>query len=65
MEKAKQDDGLSDLSDVLGELKNMAVDMGSEIGRQKDGLDYLHDDVDELNYRVQQSNQRASRLLRK
>ncbi|CAF1921359.1 hypothetical protein YC2023_020554 [Brassica napus] len=65
MEKAKQDDGLSDLSDLLGELKNMAVDMGSEIGRQKDGLDYLHDDVDELNYRVQQSNQRASRLLRK
>ena len=65
MEKAKQDDGLSDLSDVLGELKNMAVDMGSEIGRQKDGLDYLHDDVDELNYRVQQSNQRARRLLRK
>ncbi|KAF8083747.1 hypothetical protein N665_0754s0004 [Sinapis alba] len=65
MEKAKQDDGLSDLSDLLGELKNMAVDMGSEIGRQNNGLDHLHDDVDELNYRVQQSNQRASRLLRK
>lgn len=65
MEKAKQDDGLSDLSDLRGELKNMAVDMGSEMGRQKDGLGHLHDDVDELNYRVQQSNQRASRLLRK
>lgn len=65
MEKAKQDDGLSDLSDLLGELKNMAVDMGSEMEKQKDGLDHLHDDVDELNYRVQQSNQRASRLLRK
>ncbi|CAH8362051.1 unnamed protein product [Eruca vesicaria subsp. sativa] len=65
MEKAKQDDGLSDLSDLLGELKNMAVDMGSEIGRQKGDLDHLHDDVDELNYRVQQSNQRANRLLRK
>ncbi|KAJ0238152.1 SNAP25 us protein SNAP33 [Hirschfeldia incana] len=65
MEKAKQDDGLSDLSDLLGELKNMAVDMGSEIGRQTNGLDHLHDDVDELNYRVQQSNQRTSRLLRK
>lgn len=32
-EKAKQDDALDDLSDLLGELKNMAVDMGSEIGR--------------------------------
>lgn len=33
VEKAKQDDGLADLSDLLGELKNMAVDMGTEIER--------------------------------
>lgn len=33
VEKAKQDDALSDLSDILGELKDMAVDMGSEIER--------------------------------
>lgn len=33
MEKAKQDDTLSDLSDVLGQLKGMAVDMGSEMDR--------------------------------
>uniref|UniRef100_A0A1J3K262 SNAP25 homologous protein SNAP33 n=1 Tax=Noccaea caerulescens TaxID=107243 RepID=A0A1J3K262_NOCCA len=65
MEKAKQDDGLSDLSDLLGELKSMAVDMGSEIEKQNKGLDHLHDDVDELNFRVQQSNQRGRRLLGK
>lgn len=29
----KQDDGLSDLSNLLGELKVMAQDMGSEIER--------------------------------
>lgn len=33
MEKTKQDEGLSGLSDLLGELKNMAVDMGTEIER--------------------------------
>ena len=33
MEKAKQDDGLADLSDLLSELKNMAIDMGTEIER--------------------------------
>lgn len=33
IEKGKQDDALSDLSDLLGELKGMAVDMGSEIDR--------------------------------
>ncbi|KAF3505118.1 hypothetical protein F2Q69_00045278 [Brassica cretica] len=65
MEKAKQDVGLADLSDLLGELKNMAIDMGTEIERQNNGLDHLQDDVDELNFRVKQSNQRARRLLRK
>ncbi|CAA3014799.1 SNAP25 homologous SNAP33-like [Olea europaea subsp. europaea] len=33
VEKVKQDDNLSDLSNVLGELKDMAIDMGSEIER--------------------------------
>ncbi|CAI9111918.1 OLC1v1012262C1 [Oldenlandia corymbosa var. corymbosa] len=31
VEKMKQDDALSDLSNVLGELKSMAIDMGAEI----------------------------------
>lgn len=29
----KQEDALSDLSNILGELKEMAVDMGSELDR--------------------------------
>ncbi|XP_057993233.1 putative SNAP25 homologous protein SNAP30 isoform X1 [Hevea brasiliensis] len=31
LEKAKQDDALSDLSNILGDLKGMAFEMGSEI----------------------------------
>ncbi|KAG7554525.1 Target SNARE coiled-coil homology domain [Arabidopsis suecica] len=65
MEIAKQDEVLSNLSNLLGELKNMAVDMGTAIESENHGLDHLQDDVDELNYRVKQSNQRAGRLLRK
>ncbi|CAL9229568.1 unnamed protein product [Arabidopsis halleri] len=65
MEIAKQDEVLSNLSDLLGELKNMVVDMGTAIESENHGLDHLQDDVDELNYRVKQSNQRARRLLRK
>lgn len=38
VEKGKQDDALSDLSDLLGELKGMAIDMGSEIGRLVDWI---------------------------
>ncbi|XP_077211440.1 SNAP25 homologous protein SNAP33-like [Tasmannia lanceolata] len=65
VEKAKQDDSLSDLSNVLCQLKDMAVDMGSEIERQNTGLDHLHNDVEELNYRVKGANQRGRRLLGK
>lgn len=33
VEKSKQDDALSDLSGILGDLKGMAVNMGSELDR--------------------------------
>lgn len=65
VEKAKQDDGLSDLSNLLEELKYMAVDMGSEIDRQSPALDRMMGDVDELNSRVKGANQRGRRLLGK
>lgn len=64
-EHAKQDDALSDLSNLLGELKHMAIDMGSEIERQNKSLDHFQDDVDELNFRVKGANRRGRRLLGK
>ncbi|MQM19192.1 hypothetical protein Taro_052193 [Colocasia esculenta] len=65
MDKAKQDDALSDISDILGQLKEMAVDMGTEIERQSVALDHLNDDVEELNFRVKGANQRGRHLLGK
>ncbi|PRQ40680.1 putative target SNARE coiled-coil domain-containing protein [Rosa chinensis] len=62
-EKAKQDDALSDLSNILGDLKGMAVDMGSELERQNKAMDHLSEDVDELNSRMKGANQRTRRLL--
>ncbi|XP_065878219.1 SNAP25 homologous protein SNAP33-like [Euphorbia lathyris] len=64
-EKGKQDDALSDLSNLLGELKGMAVDMGTEIDRHTKALDHFEDDVDELNVRVKGANHRGRRLLGK
>ncbi|CAN8312178.1 unnamed protein product [Cochlearia groenlandica] len=64
-EKTKQDDGLSDLSDILGDLKGMAVDMGSELDKQNKALDHLDGDIEELNSRVKGANQRARHLLSK
>uniref|UniRef100_A0A0E0K0K9 t-SNARE coiled-coil homology domain-containing protein n=1 Tax=Oryza punctata TaxID=4537 RepID=A0A0E0K0K9_ORYPU len=65
VEKQKQDDALDDLSGVLGQLKGMACDMGSELDRQNKALDDLQDDVDELNSRVKGANQRARKLIEK
>lgn len=65
VEKAKQDDALSDLSNILGDLKGMAVDMGTELDRQNKALDHLSDNVDELNSRVKGANQRARKLVGK
>ncbi|KAL6899147.1 hypothetical protein ACP4OV_005805 [Aristida adscensionis] len=65
VEKQKQDDALDDLSGVLGQLKGMAVDMGSELDRQNEALDNLQGDVDELNSRVKGANQRARKLAEK
>ncbi|XP_074568770.1 SNAP25 homologous protein SNAP32-like [Curcuma longa] len=64
-EKAKQDDVLSDLSNLLGELKSMAIDMGSEIKRQNVALDRMQDDTDEIHERVKGANQQGRRLLGK
>lgn len=63
VEKGKQDDGLSDLSNVLDQLKDMALDMGSEIERHNKALDHFDVDVEELNSRVKGANQRGRRLL--
>ncbi|KAL0421969.1 UNVERIFIED_CONTAM: SNAP25 homologous protein SNAP33 [Sesamum latifolium] len=65
VEKVKQDDALADLSNILGELKDMAIDMGSEIERQNKALDHVEDDVEVLNIRVKGANQRTRRLLGK
>jgi len=64
-ERKIQDDALSDLSNVIGQLKEMSVDMHSEIARQNDGLEHLTDDANELHSRIQQSNMRARRVLRR
>jgi synaptosomal-associated protein 25 len=65
VEKTKQDDSLSDLSNLLGELKDMALEMGSEIERHTNALNPVQEDVDELNIRVKDANRRARHLLHK
>ncbi|KAI3882419.1 hypothetical protein MKX03_001920 [Papaver bracteatum] len=64
-EKDKKDDALDKVSNILGDLKSMAIDMGSELERQTKTLEHLDTDTDELNSRVKQANERGRRLLGK
>ncbi|GAB4840096.1 SNAP25 ous protein [Ancistrocladus abbreviatus] len=64
LEKAKQDDALSEISNILGDLKGMAVDMGTELDGQNKALDHLGDDIDELNSRMKGANKRAQKLVK-
>lgn len=41
LQKAKQDDALSDLSNILGGLKGVSTDMGSQLDRKNYALDHL------------------------
>ncbi|PSR96620.1 SNAP25ous protein [Actinidia chinensis var. chinensis] len=59
VEIGKQDDALSDLSNILGELKDMAVDAGTEIDRQTEALVHVQEDVEVLNTRVLDANRRG------
>ncbi|KAL2340717.1 hypothetical protein Fmac_008657 [Flemingia macrophylla] len=65
VEKRKQDDALSDISDILGELKDMAIDMGSEIDKGNKALDGFENDMEKLTIRVNGANLRGRRLLGK
>ncbi|XP_051146181.1 putative SNAP25 homologous protein SNAP30 [Andrographis paniculata] len=64
LEKSKQDDALDDLGDILGDLRGMAVEMGTELDRQNQALDDLHGDIDELNSRVKGATRRAQQLAK-
>jgi synaptosomal-associated protein 25 len=61
----KQEDALMDLSNVIGQLKDMSLQMHSEISRQNEGITYLDADVRELNYRVKGANDRGRQLLQR
>jgi synaptosomal-associated protein 25 len=64
-ERETQDDMLDDLSTVLSQMKDMSMDMTTEIDRQSPAIEHLHDDIQELNGRVKRANVRGQRLLRR
>ncbi|XP_024388336.1 uncharacterized protein [Physcomitrium patens] len=60
----EDDEALSDLSNLIGQLKNMSLLINSEISKQTEGLAHLVYDVEELNARVKGANVRGHQLRR-
>ncbi|XP_052271080.1 synaptosomal-associated protein 25-like isoform X3 [Dreissena polymorpha] len=60
----EMEQNLGEVSGMLGNLRNMAVDMGNELGAQNRQLDRINQKGDSLNTRVDTANKRANRILR-
>ena len=60
----EMDENLGQVSMALGNLKNMAMDMGNELERQNVQLDRVNLKAESNDERVQQANIRAKRIYR-
>ncbi|XP_053396992.1 synaptosomal-associated protein 25-like isoform X5 [Mercenaria mercenaria] len=60
----EMEQNLGEVSGMLGNLRNMAVDMGNEIGSQNRQLDRINQKGTSLTDRVDTANKRAVKILR-
>uniref|UniRef100_A0A3Q3QJR2 Synaptosomal-associated protein n=1 Tax=Monopterus albus TaxID=43700 RepID=A0A3Q3QJR2_MONAL len=60
----EMEENLEAVGGIIGNLKNMAVDMGSEIDKQNKQIDRITDKADMNKVRIEEANQRANKLLK-
>merc|ERR1711963_42914 len=60
----EMEDNMQQIGAMVGNLRNMANDMGSEIGRQNDQLDRINKKAESDQSRVKMANEKASNLLK-
>merc|ERR1711972_630462 len=60
----EMEDNMQQIGAMVGNLRNMANDMGSEIGRQNDQLDRINKKAESDQARVKMANEKASNLLK-
>ncbi|KAM8834021.1 synaptosome associated protein 23.1 isoform 1-T1 [Synchiropus picturatus] len=59
----EMEENLEAVGSILGNLKNMAVDMGNEIDKQNKTIDRITDKADMNKSRIDEANQRAHKLI--
>jgi len=60
----EMDDNLGEVAGIVGNLKAMAIDMGSEIDTQNKQIDRMTDKTNANEIRIDHANQRAEQILR-
>jgi len=60
----EMEENLGQVSSMIGNLRNMAIDMGSEITQQNAQLDRINQKAEANDTRIQEANTRAQRLLK-
>ncbi|XP_010193019.1 PREDICTED: synaptosomal-associated protein 23 isoform X2 [Mesitornis unicolor] len=59
----EMDENLAQVGNILGNLKNMALDMGNEIDAQNKQIDRINVKADTNRDRIEQANIRAKKLI--
>ena len=62
--ETEMDENLTDVSNMLGNLKHMAMDMGDELERQNNQLDRINNKADSNDLRLQSANTQAKRIVK-
>ncbi|XP_039597069.1 synaptosomal-associated protein 23-like [Polypterus senegalus] len=60
----EMEDNLDQVGNLIGNLKNMAVDMGNEIDKQNNQIDRITEKADVNRSRIDDANQRANKLIK-
>ncbi|GBN43435.1 Synaptosomal-associated protein 25 [Araneus ventricosus] len=60
----EMEDNMQQVSTMIGNLRNMAIDMGSEMESQNRQLDRINLKAESNKTRITSANQRASKLLK-
>ncbi|XP_014663992.1 PREDICTED: synaptosomal-associated protein 25-like [Priapulus caudatus] len=60
----EMEENIGQVADMLGNLRNMAIDMGSEVSSQNQQLDRINQKGKLVDTRISMANQRANQLLK-
>lgn len=60
----EMEENMEQVGSIIGNLKNMAIEMGTEIDQQNKSIDRITEKADMNKVRIDEANQRANKLIK-